>query len=48
MISVGDAKDITRTYAERMLAPHDLKSGDYDFVYAGANGRRLVVSVMLP
>ena len=36
VISVGGAKDITRTYAERMLAPHGLKSGDYDFVYAGA------------
>ena len=40
VISVGGAKDITRTYAERMLAPHGLKSGDYDFVYAGATTAR--------
>ncbi len=40
VISVGGAKDITRIYAERMLAPHGLKSGDYDFVYAGATTAR--------
>ena len=40
VISVGGAKDITRTYAERMLAPHGLKPGDYDFVYAGATTAR--------
>jgi NitT/TauT family transport system substrate-binding protein len=40
IISVGGAKDITRIYAERMLAPHGLKSGDYDFVYAGATTAR--------
>jgi ABC-type nitrate/sulfonate/bicarbonate transport system substrate-binding protein len=40
VISVGGAKDITRIYAERMLAPHGLKPGDYDFVYAGATTAR--------
>jgi ABC-type nitrate/sulfonate/bicarbonate transport system substrate-binding protein len=40
VISVGGAKDITRVYAERMLAPHGLKPGDYDFVYAGATTAR--------
>src|SRR5262245_6182754 len=40
IISVGGAKDITRIYVERMLTPHGLKSGDYDFVYAGATTAR--------
>jgi NitT/TauT family transport system substrate-binding protein len=40
VISIGGAKDITRTYAERMLAPNGLKSGDYDYVYAGATTAR--------
>jgi ABC-type nitrate/sulfonate/bicarbonate transport system substrate-binding protein len=40
VISVGGAKDITRIYAERMLAPHGLKPGEYDFVYAGATTAR--------
>jgi NitT/TauT family transport system substrate-binding protein len=40
VISVGGAKDITRIYTERMLAPHGLKPGDYDFVYAGATTAR--------
>jgi ABC-type nitrate/sulfonate/bicarbonate transport system substrate-binding protein len=40
VISVGGPKDITRIYVERMLAPHGLKSGDYDFVYAGATTAR--------
>jgi NitT/TauT family transport system substrate-binding protein len=40
VISVGGAKDITRIYVERMLAPHGLKPGDYDYVYAGATTAR--------
>src|SRR5260370_16863072 len=40
VISVGGAKDITRIYAERMLAPHGVKPGEYDFVYAGATTAR--------
>jgi NitT/TauT family transport system substrate-binding protein len=36
VISVGGAKDVTRLYADRMLAPHGLKPGEYDFIYAGA------------
>ena len=39
-ISVGGAKDITRIYLERMLAPNGLKPGDYDLVYAGATSAR--------
>jgi NitT/TauT family transport system substrate-binding protein len=40
VISVGGAKDITRVYAERMLAPHGVKPGDFDLVYAGATTAR--------
>ena len=40
VISVGGAKDITRIYAERMLAPHGIKPGEYDLVYAGATTAR--------
>jgi NitT/TauT family transport system substrate-binding protein len=37
---IGGAKDITRIFTERMLAPHGLKSGDYDYVFAGATSAR--------
>jgi NitT/TauT family transport system substrate-binding protein len=40
VISVGGPKDITRIYAERMLAPHGVKPGEYDLVYAGATTAR--------
>jgi NitT/TauT family transport system substrate-binding protein len=40
VISVGGPKDITRIYVERMLAPQGLKTGDYDFMYAGATSAR--------
>jgi len=39
-ISIGGAKDITRIYTERMLVPHGLKFGDYDYVFAGATSAR--------
>lgn len=39
-ISVGGAKDITRAYLERMLAPSGLKTGSYDLIYAGATSAR--------
>jgi NitT/TauT family transport system substrate-binding protein len=39
-VIVGGAKDITRIFTERMLAPHGLKSGDYDYVFAGATSAR--------
>jgi ABC-type nitrate/sulfonate/bicarbonate transport system substrate-binding protein len=39
-IIIGGAKDITRIFAERMLAPHGLKPGDYDYVFAGATSAR--------
>jgi NitT/TauT family transport system substrate-binding protein len=40
VISVGGPKDITRLYVDRMLAPHGLKTGDFDYVYAGATTAR--------
>jgi ABC-type nitrate/sulfonate/bicarbonate transport system substrate-binding protein len=39
-ISVGGAKDITRIFAERMLASAGLKTGDFDLIYAGATSAR--------
>jgi NitT/TauT family transport system substrate-binding protein len=39
-LSVGGAKDITRIYVERMLAPSGVKPGDFDMVYAGATAAR--------
>jgi NitT/TauT family transport system substrate-binding protein len=39
-VIVGGAKDITRIFTERMLEPHGLKSGDYDYVFAGATSAR--------
>ena len=40
LISVGGPKDITRLYVDRMLASQGLKTGDYDYVYAGATTAR--------
>jgi NitT/TauT family transport system substrate-binding protein len=40
VISVGGAKDITRIYVERMLAPSGVKPGEFDMVYAGATSAR--------
>lgn len=37
---IGGPKDITRIFTERMLAPHGLKPGDYDYVFAGATSAR--------
>lgn len=39
-IIIGGAKDVTRIFTERMLEPHGLKSGDYDYVFAGATSAR--------
>jgi NitT/TauT family transport system substrate-binding protein len=39
-ISVGGAKDITRIYVERMLAPSGIKPGEFDMVFAGATSAR--------
>lgn len=39
-IIIGGAKDITRIFTERMQAPHGLKSGDSDYVFAGATSAR--------
>jgi len=39
-IIVGGAKDITRIFADRMLAAHGLKTGDFDYVFAGATNAR--------
>src|SRR5207302_2665798 len=35
-IIVGGAKDITRIFVDRMLAPHGVKPGEFDYVFAGA------------
>jgi NitT/TauT family transport system substrate-binding protein len=40
VISVGGAKDITRIYVERMLAPSGIRPGDFDMVFAGATSAR--------
>jgi len=39
-IIIGGPKDITRIFTERMLAPHGLKPGDCDYVFAGATSAR--------
>jgi NitT/TauT family transport system substrate-binding protein len=39
-IMIGGIKDITRFYVEKMLAPSGLKSGDFDYVFAGATSQR--------
>ena len=39
-ISVGGAKDITRIFVERMLAPNGVKPGEFDMVFAGATSAR--------
>jgi NitT/TauT family transport system substrate-binding protein len=40
LISLGGPKDITRIYVERMLAPHGVKRGEFDMVFAGATSAR--------
>jgi NitT/TauT family transport system substrate-binding protein len=40
MISIGGAKDITRIYVERMLAPSGIKPGEFDTTFAGATAAR--------
>ena len=40
IIMIGGAKDITRFYVERMLTPNGVKSGEFDYVYAGATAQR--------
>ena len=40
VISLGGAKDITRIYVERMLAPHGIKPGEFDMVFAGVTAAR--------
>jgi NitT/TauT family transport system substrate-binding protein len=39
-ISLGGPKDITKIYAERMLAPNGVKAGEFDMVFAGATSAR--------
>jgi ABC-type nitrate/sulfonate/bicarbonate transport system substrate-binding protein len=41
IVSVGGAKDITRIFFERMLAPAGLKPADVDLIFAGATSARL-------
>jgi ABC-type nitrate/sulfonate/bicarbonate transport system substrate-binding protein len=40
VVSLGGPKDITRIYVERMLAPHGVKPGEFDMVFAGATSAR--------
>jgi NitT/TauT family transport system substrate-binding protein len=40
VLSVGGAKDITRIFVERMLAPNGVKPGEFDMVFAGATSAR--------
>ena len=39
-ISLGGPKDITKIFVERMLAPHGVKPGEFDMVFAGATSAR--------
>jgi ABC-type nitrate/sulfonate/bicarbonate transport system substrate-binding protein len=39
-IMIGGPKDVTRIFTDRMLEPNGLKSGDYDYVFAGATSAR--------
>ena len=41
IVSVGGAKDITRIFFERMLAPHGVTPKDVDLIFAGATTARL-------
>ena len=40
IISLGGPKDITKIFVERMLAPHGVKPGEFDMVFAGATSAR--------
>ncbi len=40
LVSLGGAKDITRIFVERMLAPNGVKPGEFDMVFAGATSAR--------
>lgn len=42
LISVGGATDITKVYAQRMIAVAGLKKDDVDYVYAGASSPRFL------
>jgi NitT/TauT family transport system substrate-binding protein len=39
-IMVGGSADVTRLFTDRMMQQHGLKSGDYDYVFAGATSAR--------
>ena len=41
VVSVGGAKDITRIFFERMLAPSGVEPKDVDLIFAGATSARL-------
>lgn len=45
LIMIGGAKDITRYYVEALLRHAGLKSGDYDYIYAGATSQRYAALV---
>lgn len=39
-IIIGGAKDVTRIFTESMLEANGLKTGDYDYIFAGATSAR--------
>jgi NitT/TauT family transport system substrate-binding protein len=39
-IIVGGPADVTRLFTDRMMQKHGLKTGDYDYVFAGATSAR--------
>jgi ABC-type nitrate/sulfonate/bicarbonate transport system substrate-binding protein len=39
-VIVGGPADVTRLFTDRMLQPHGLKTGDYDYIFAGATSAR--------
>jgi NitT/TauT family transport system substrate-binding protein len=39
-IIVGGSADVTRLFTDRMLQQHGLKTGDYDYIFAGATSAR--------
>jgi NitT/TauT family transport system substrate-binding protein len=39
-IIVGGSADVTRLFTDRMMQQHGLKTGDYDYIFAGATSAR--------
>jgi ABC-type nitrate/sulfonate/bicarbonate transport system substrate-binding protein len=45
LVMIGGPKDITRYYMEALLLRGGLKSGDFDYIYAGATSQRYAALV---